>query len=70
MEAARTQLRAELASSAADRKAAMDAYQASMKAIQDDLYAKIGAMLTPEQLIKWNLWLNGGDPCAGKRPIK
>ena len=70
MEAARTQLRADLASSAADRKAAMDAYQARMKAIQDDLYAKIGGMLTPDQLVKWNLWLNGGDPCAGKGPIK
>ncbi|MFM7775240.1 MAG: hypothetical protein ACKO9V_10475 [Candidatus Kapaibacterium sp.] len=69
MEAARAQLRTELASSAADRKAATDAYNARMKAIQDDLYAKIGGMLTPEQLIKWNMWLNGIDPC-GKRPIK
>lgn len=70
LEAARAQLRADLASTAADRKAAMDAYQAALKAIQGKLYEDIAAMLTPEQLIKWNLWLNGGDPCAGKRPIK
>lgn len=70
LEAARAQLRADLASTAADRKAAMDAYQAALKAIQDKLYADIAAMLTPDQLVKWNLWLNGGDPCAGKGPIK
>jgi polyhydroxyalkanoate synthesis regulator phasin len=70
LEAARADLRASLASTAADRKAAMDAYQAALKAIQAKLYADIAAMLTPDQLVKWNLWLNGGDPCAGKRPIK
>lgn len=70
LEAARTQLRNDMAASAAARKAITDAYQAKLKAIQDDLYAKIGGMLTPEQLVKWNMWLNGGDPCAGVKPIK
>ncbi len=68
--AAREALRTALSANDAQRKAANDAYQAALKQIQTDMNAKIAAMLTPEQLALWNLWLSGGDPCKGKGPRK
>ncbi len=70
LDAARKTLRAALAASEAQRRAANDAYQASLKRIQNDMNTKIAAILSPEQLRLWQIWLNGGDPCKGKGPRK
>ncbi len=70
MAAANQALRAALSANDAARKAANDAYQSALKQIQDDMNAKIGAILTPAQLVIWQQWLAGGNPCAGIRPHK
>ena len=70
MNAARDTLKLALSANNSARKAANDAYQAALKQIQSDLNTKIAALLTPGQLLKWQLWLAGGDPCKGSGPRK
>ncbi len=70
LDKARTDLRAALSANDAARKAANDAFQAALKQIQNDLNTKIAGILNPDQLLLWNTYLAGGDPCKGKGPRK
>ncbi|MCX7937733.1 MAG: apolipoprotein A1/A4/E family protein [Chlorobi bacterium] len=65
---ARAQLKAELDQIAQERKALMDSIKPQLDANYQQFLANVASILTPEQLEIWQRWLNGEDPCKGRRP--
>lgn len=65
---ARAELKAALDQIAQERKMLMDSIQAQLDANYQQFLRNVAAILTPEQLVIWQRWLNGEDPCKGRGP--
>lgn len=65
---ARAELRAALNQIAQERKMLMDSIQAQLDANYQRFLRSVADILTPEQLVIWQRWLNGEDPCKGPGP--
>lgn len=63
IETSRAVLKNNLSATTIERKRLNQIHQTRIKTIQEETYLKIANILTPEQLIKWNIWLKGGNPC-------
>jgi predicted kinase len=66
---ARAQLKAALDSIAQQRKALIETIQPQLDANYQQFLRQVASILTPEQLVIWQRWLNGEDPCkTGRGP--
>lgn len=63
---ARAALKAALDAIAQERKALMDSIKPQLDANYQQFLRNVESILTPEQLVIWQQWLNGQDPCKGK----
>ncbi len=63
---ARAQLRAALDRIAQARKALMDSIQPQLDSNYQQFLNNVASILTPEQLLIWQEWLAGKDPCKGR----